>query len=33
MRMKLVAASLLSIGMATSAFAQSNPAPAKRHDR
>lgn len=27
MRMKLVAASLLSIGMATSAFAQSNPAP------
>lgn len=28
MRMKLVAASLLAIGMATSAFAQSNPAPA-----
>ncbi|RWY79892.1 hypothetical protein EHI44_30690 [Rhizobium leguminosarum] len=28
MRMKLVAASLLVIGMATSAFAQSNPAPA-----
>lgn len=28
MSMKLVAASLLAIGMATSAFAQSNPAPA-----
>ncbi|MGO4114008.1 hypothetical protein [Rhizobium ruizarguesonis] len=28
MRMKLVAASVLAIGMATSAFAQSNPAPA-----
>ncbi|RUM22248.1 hypothetical protein EFQ99_25535 [Rhizobium vallis] len=27
MRMKLVAASLLALGMATSAFAQSNPAP------
>ncbi|WP_163873502.1 hypothetical protein [Rhizobium laguerreae] len=26
MRMKLVAASLLAVGMATSAFAQSNPA-------
>ncbi|OWV89808.1 hypothetical protein ATY78_18085 [Rhizobium sp. R635] len=28
MRMKLVAASLFALGMATSAFAQSNPAPA-----
>jgi hypothetical protein len=28
MRMKLVAASLLAIGMGTSALAQSNPAPA-----
>ena len=28
MRMKLVAASFLAVGMATSAFAQSNPAPA-----
>ncbi|NNU63917.1 MULTISPECIES: hypothetical protein [Rhizobium] len=28
MHMKLVAASLFAIGMATSAFAQSNPAPA-----
>ncbi|MBY5609229.1 hypothetical protein HFO32_23440 [Rhizobium leguminosarum] len=28
MRMKLAAASLLALGMATSAFAQSNPAPA-----
>ncbi|SCB58760.1 hypothetical protein GA0061105_105229 [Rhizobium aethiopicum] len=28
MRMKLVAASLLALGMATSAFAESNPAPA-----
>lgn len=28
MRMKLIAASLVAIGMATSAFAQSNPAPA-----
>jgi len=27
MRMKIVAASLLALGMATSAFAQSNPAP------
>ncbi|EJZ18654.1 hypothetical protein NE852_28240 (plasmid) [Rhizobium sp. Pop5] len=27
MRMKLIAASLLALGMATSAFAQSNPAP------
>lgn len=28
MRMKIFAASLLAVGMATSAFAQSNPAPA-----
>ncbi|MBA9033864.1 hypothetical protein [Rhizobium leguminosarum] len=28
MRMKVVAASLFAIGMATTAFAQSNPAPA-----
>jgi hypothetical protein len=28
MHMKLIAASLVAIGMATSAFAQSNPAPA-----
>lgn len=27
MRMRIVAASLLALGMATSAFAQSNPAP------